>query len=311
MLYCSNINSNNVKKIPKHKFEKLKEENKRLKQSLKNPDISKLKNKQILSEINNRGYFTVKKKLPQDVLYKISAPTHTFKVGVVSDPHVGSIYQQLTHLTHFYGECKKEGVKDVFLAGDMVEGNGRLYRGQQFEMFINGASNQVRYAVENYPKIKGITTRVVAGNHDFSFYKESGYDVVSEICDKRDDLEYLGVFGAYITIGKIRFYLMHGSSGNAYARSYKMQKIIEQFAPDNKPNILLLGHFHTSCYLPMYRNVDGFQLHCFQSQTPYLKAKGLYPEIGGLILTITENSKGIYKIIPDYHKYYIPIIKDY
>ena len=90
-----------------------------------------------------------------------------------------------------------------------------------------------------------------------------------------------------------------------------MQKIIEQFTPANKPNILLLGHYHTSCYLPMYRNVDGFQLHCFQGQTPYLKAKGLSPEIGGLILTITENKKGTYKVIVDYRRFYKPIINDF
>lgn len=96
-----------------------------------------------------------------------------------------------------------------------------------------------------------------------------------------------------------------------YARSYRMQKIIEQFPPEKKPHILLLGHYHVECHLPTYRNVAGFQLPCFQTQTNYLMAKGLFPEIGFLILEITPSVKGIFKYKTDWYPFYIPIKNDY
>ena len=201
--------------LEKQRIKELRDENKKLKKELKKPSLSGLKDRQILHEINSRGYLTIKQELPQDKEYSLPTQTNIFKIGVVSDTHIGSRFQQLTHLNTFYKMCKEEGITDIFHSGDLLEGNGKLYRGQQFEMFLNGASNQVDYVVKHYPKIKGITTHMISGNHDFSFYKESGYDAVREICYQRDDIEYLGVFGAYITIGKTRFYLMHGTGGNA------------------------------------------------------------------------------------------------
>ena len=156
-----------------------------------------------------------------------------------------------------------------------------------------------------------MVTYLVGGNHDESFYKTDGTDVSLRIDEKRDDILYLGLYGAYLKFGDIRIYMMHGDGGVAYARSYKMQKIIEQLAPENKPHILLLGHYHQPCYMEGYRNVEGFQLKCFQSQTPYLKGKGYFPVIGGTILTIHQSEKGL-ESIDIYNKvYYVPIKDDY
>jgi hypothetical protein len=206
---------------------------------------------------------------------------------------------------------KDEGIEKVFHAGDMVEGNGRLYKGQLFEMFLHGADSMVKFAIENYPKEEGITTYAIGGSHDYSFYKESGNDVLAKIAAQRKDLKYLGVSGASIELGGLKIYLMHGDGGNAYARSYKIQKIIEQFPADKKPNILLLGHYHVTCELPWYRNVSAYQLPCFQSQTQYLRAKGLAPDLGFLILEITPDVKGLASFRPDWRPWFKGIDGDF
>ena len=121
--------------MAEQKVKDLKKENKQLKQDLKKPSLVKIKNRQLLNEINSRGYLTIKKELPQDIEYDILTPTKTFKVGVVTDTHIGSRFQQITHLRQFYQDCKNEGIKTIFHCGDLMEGNGKLYRGQQFEMF--------------------------------------------------------------------------------------------------------------------------------------------------------------------------------
>lgn len=274
-------------------------------------DLQKTVLSELLEEVSRRGFISTRRDVLINRHYKFPRQLKPFKLGVVSDTHLGSVHQQITLLHETYKIFKAEGIKQVLHAGDMIEGNGRLYKGQQFEMFVHGADSLVSYTIKQYPQVPGITTYCIAGSHDFSYFKEDGYDALRAIADKRPDIKYLGVSGAYLNFGKINVYLMHGSGGNAYARSYKMQKIIEQLPAGEKPHILLLGHYHTTNILPNYRNVAGFQLPCFQTQTQYLKAKGLSPEIGFLILEVFPDSKGLSHIKPDWRFFYTPIGGDY
>ena len=274
-------------------------------------EMDKIKLNKLLEEMSKRGFISTHRELLIDKTYKFARRLKPFKIGIVSDTHLGSNCQQITLLHEAYKIMKAEGVKKVFHAGDMIEGNGKLFRGQVYEMFLHGADAMADYTIKNYPKINGMTTYVIGGSHDYSFYKESGMDVLQKISERRPDIDYLGMFGAYLQIGKILIYVMHGSGGVAYARSYKMQKIIEQFPPEKKPHILLLGHYHVECHLPTYRNVAGFQLPCFQTQTNYLMAKGLFPEIGFLILKIFPSVKGIFKYETEWYPFYVPVKNDY
>ncbi len=225
------------------------------------------------------------------------------RFGIVGDTQLGSRYAQVTLLHEAYEFFRQEGITEVLHLGDLTDGQ-HMYRGHEFELAIHGADNQVDYTLERYPKIDGITTHIISGNHDLSYMKNEGMDIVKRICQNRDDLNYLGRLGAYLNIGNQRIYLMHPTGGVAYARSYHLQKIIEQFAPENKPHVLLCGHWHINDTLPMYRNVWGAAVGCFQSQTPYLVAKGLYPEVGFGIYELCHNGTGAvrhrYEWIPQY-----------
>ena len=273
--------------------------------------IEKVKTNALLEEMSNRGFISTHRELSIDRTYKFPRKFKPFTIGVVSDTHLGSNCQQITLLHEAYNIMRLRGIKTVLHAGDVVEGNGKLFRGQVYEMFLHGADAMIDYTVKYYPKFKGMTTYIMGGSHDYSFFKEGGTDVLMRIAEQREDIQNLGMFGAYMKIGRLLIYIMHGTGGNAYARSYKMQKIIEQIPPEKKPHILLLGHYHTQCHLPTYRNVAGFQLPCFQTQTNYLMAKALFPEVGFLILTITPNAKGIFKYDTEWYPFYVPVKNDY
>lgn len=274
-------------------------------------NMEKVSLEDLLEEASKRGYQHTKREVLINRIYDFPKKLKPFKVGVISDTHLGSEHQQITLLAETYRYFKKEGITQVFHCGDVVEGNGRLYKGQIYEMFLHGEEAMVDYTVKNYPKQEGITTYVIGGSHDYSFYKEGGADVLKQIADKRDDIKYLGISGATINIGKIKFYLMHPDGGVPYARSYRIQKTVENFPGGQKPNILLAGHLHITCELPCYRNVACFQLPCFQTQTQYLRAKGVSPDIGFLVLEITPDKNGIASFKTDWHLYYTPIIGDY
>jgi DNA polymerase II small subunit/DNA polymerase delta subunit B len=270
-------------------------------------------NRQLLKEIENRGYFT--SKIPPQKIGKVFRAEPKTKgaryvIGLVADTQMCSKYQQITHLYSAYQWFKALGVETVLHAGDVVDGE-RVYRGQEYELFAHGADAQRDYVIENYPRVKGVKTFMISGNHDASFWNVSGYNIVDAICSKRDDLVFLGDNYATYMIGEIKIAIMHGEGGVPYARSYRLQKIIEQISPENKPHMLFLGHFHVEDVQPMYRNVLGIQLPCFQAQTPFLARKGLYPELGAWVVEFGVDKKGLTDIQYRHKMFYVPIKHDY
>jgi len=280
-----------------------------------NKNISNLDDDTLISQLQRHGYFITKDAQVQDYQFKpnvIPFKGDRYKIAIIGDTQLGSRYQQMTHLHTFYKYCSEQEVRDVFMCGDLTDGQC-VYKGHEFELFVQGADAQEEYVINHYPEYPDITTYFICGNHDESHYKRAGVDIGKGISEKRKDLQYKGFHGAYFSIGGIDklIYLHHGSGGVAYARSYKLQKQIEQFAPDMKPFMFFEGHYHVSCHLPMYRNVTAWSVPCFQSQTPYLKAKGLYPEIGGIIMefVINDNKPTLPKF--EYVPFYIPVAEDF
>ncbi len=229
-------------------------------------------------------------------------PGKKYKFAAVGDTHLCSKEERLDALNAFYDMCVKEGVTDVYNAGDLIAGQG-VYRGQEYEIHTFGADNQVRYFVENYPRRKGITTHFVTGNHDYIYYKQIGLDVGRMIDQCRDDMNYLGVFQAdimYEGIPLIR--LIHPDGGMAYAMSYRMQKYVEQISSSKKPRIIISGHQHTAVWF-FYRNIYVVQAGAFEGQTMLILRKGINPTIGGWIIEIQlsdDKHKSIISFKPDF-----------
>lgn len=86
------------------------------------------------------------------------------KFAVIGDTQICSRNEKLDELHTFYAICQKVGIKDVFHAGDLVEGSGKIYRGQLNDIHTYGAARQIDYVIENYPKVKGINTFFITGN---------------------------------------------------------------------------------------------------------------------------------------------------
>lgn len=264
----------------------------------------------IVAELEARGWIVTKDKPHLERQIKIGGSKKTGRVrfGVVSDTHLGNRHQQLTYWRDFTEKARAFGAEFMLHGGDVVDG-GHMHRDQEFELFKHGASAQGKYAAEVIPKLN--ETYLIGGNHDGSFHNEAGANVFDTITAKRPDLHFLGAPAATFTVGSLKIYLLHPEGGVPYARSYKLQKIVEQFAPDAKPHIFVAGHWHVTCYLPGYRNVESFSLGCFESQTPFLKRKGLAPVISGLLLDATYSDAGLERCQFEFLKYPTPLLEDY
>lgn len=243
-------------------------------------------------------------------------PEESITFGVISDTHFSSKYAQMTYLHEYYNLCKEMGITDIYHAGDITDGEC-MRPGHTYENYRHGADEHIKEVVKNYPKIDGITTHFICGNHDASFRKLCGMDIGEQIQYRRSDLHYLGRDVATINItDKITMMLKHNWDGTAYAVSYKPQKTIESLVNTQLcPDILVLGHYHKLEYL-YYLGVHCLQSGCFQGATPFTVGKGLRVSLGGWIVTITTDKEGKIKtfcpqavtyktdIMDDYLKYY-------
>jgi UDP-2,3-diacylglucosamine pyrophosphatase LpxH len=226
----------------------------------------------------------------QKITLEVPAPDNIITIAAIGDTHFASRFEAKDQLAAFYRRLRAEGVRTVLHAGDVLSGH-RVYKGHEFEVHKVGLEEQLKWFAEMAPREPGITTHFITGNHDESFKALSGVNVGDAIHTVRPDWMYLGSIAAKITLKtpvgrQYRIMLLHPDGGSAYALSYRLQQTINALEGGNKPNMLLMGHYHKTAHLPQYRNIDGIQTGCFEWQTPFMERKGSPAHVGGWILRI-------------------------
>jgi len=92
-------------------------------------------------------------------------------------------------------------------------------------------------------------------------------------------------------------------SKNSYAISYKSQKRIDSLEGGDKPNLMFIGHYHKAEYI-FYRNIHCFQSATLESQTPFMKSKGLAANKGFYIINLKTKKGQVDKITPTFYPAY-------
>jgi predicted phosphodiesterase len=225
----------------------------------------------------------------------------TLKIGHVSDNHLGSNFERLDVLNCLYDLFEDEGVSVVFHTGNLVEGEASFNRN---EIKIWGFDNQVDYAVRNFPYKKGFKTKMItADDHEGWWSQRMGVNFGRHFVAQREaagmfDFEDAGYMEADFNLNDgihehpLWLRGMHPGGGTAYAISYKAQKIVESFQPGEKPQVLLLGHFHKQDFIPI-RGVFVNQCGTTSDQSIYMRKKNIAAQVGGSILELTVNKYGI------------------
>lgn len=254
--------------------------------------------------VSNKGHYHIDCAPKPDKKSKFvfdTSETHTFKFGVCTDQHLCSKYERLDILNTIYDVFELEGVTCVFNCGNYIDGFISRINGRD----VNGRitlPDQVDYLVEHYPQRDGIKNYIVSGDdHEGWFAKDTGFDVgaYTERCmldAGRNDWVNLGYMES--TVGLRNLYsrkrasimAMHPGGGSAYAISYKPQKIVESFSGGEKPDVLLLGHYHKSSYNRI-RGIRVWQGGCVQDQTPFMRKNKISAHIGAWIIELRQNPK--------------------
>ena len=248
-------------------------------------------------------------KVPPDThnLHRGLLEGETVRVGVVSDTHLGSKEEALSELNLAYDWFSSEGITQVLHAGDWITGRG-IYRGQDSEIKVHTLEDQIEYLVENYPRRDGITTMGIGGNHDLEGEAgRVGLDPLVPASHRRDDINYLGAFSAWLQVGGENgpwVHLLHGRGGMSYAYSYKAQKITEGYPAGRKPSVLIPGHWHVRGNFEA-RGIQVLFPGCFEWQSRFMQRLGLLPAVGFHLLEMTFGDDGsILQFMPRWMRFW-------
>ena len=230
-------------------------------------------------------------------VYEIPYNLEHLKLLLISDTHLCSKYDRLDILRYLYDKAEDRGVKHILHSGDFTD--GRSNRPEQiYELREPSYEGQIDYCTSQYPSFSG-QTYVIQGNHDDWWYKSNGSEIVKTIANQRDDITYLGPDVADLKIGKLKIRLFHGSGGDAYAKSYRLQKYLDKIPLAERPHILQTGHIHQSFYMKQ-DDTHCFQTSCLEDQTPYCRSKGLANDKSCWWVDVDFDDKGhIHSITPE------------
>jgi hypothetical protein len=227
-------------------------------------------------------------------------------VGVFSDVHVGSKYHVKAAWVDHINHCYDLGIRDIFCPGDLLEG---CYRHARFELSQVGWEDQANEALDSLPRLPGLRYHLIDGNHDFTFTEQIGMESGANLVrlaksQGRNDLFFYGSRGALIDFGGTIIEMWHPKSGMGYAKSYPLQNHIRDTEPEDRPHILLAGHWHQ--YI-QFEQGGVYAVACgtFQhGKSPFGKSIGGSTAIGGVILRWVLQEDGTLREFSAQHRPY-------
>ena len=221
-----------------------------------------------------------------------------FKFGVIADTHLCSKYTNYNVLNTMYDIFEAEGVEKVYLPGNYIDGEAKF---NMSDLHVYGFENQVNFFVKHFPKRDGVSTYYIDGDDHEGWYAQRAMINVGQRVEDtakrygREDLHYLGYMEADVCVpakkGCTKIRIQHPGGGSAYTLSYVPQKIVESLSGGEKPQILLLGHYHKAGYFFM-RNIHIVLAACTENQTPFMRKKRLAAHLGGWICEVTQGDDG-------------------
>jgi len=207
----------------------------------------------------------------------------TIKIGVMSDTHYGSLYDQPKNVEKFVKECAEESCEAILHCGDIIDGlKMRPYH--DHEIRWHTLDDILEGVVETLPD-EGVPYCFITGNHDQSIHKTIGVDFGKLLEKRRLDIKYLGSSMGFVELpGNVRAVLYHGSGGCGTYHGTRLHKkasyVIDYLLSNNQqiPHMFFSGHCHTAIIKPNVMGVFCMSVGCFQKQTPHLASVGLVPE---------------------------------
>jgi biotin operon repressor len=289
----------------------------------------------ILTEMQGLGYnidfdeqqahLSTKKWIaPVDKVADPIANAMHFKVAVASDWHVGSIYEQHTHLMNFLQYALDKGYRHFAIPGDLTEGL-KMRVGHELGMYVHSvdAIVQLLHRPLRLLQEAGAQVYVIGGNHDFTIVRNCLSDPIWTACQAYDDVHFLGYDKADVPItDKVSFRMWHpdGAGQNPVGKLQKSFQVIaheemisqlgSQDTESSNVAMTFVGHLHIYSMLQHGRRA-AMQVSCFQGMTDFLERHALIPSVGGHLVDLMLSDSGDVLSWAVENRLYAPIANDY
>lgn len=220
-----------------------------------------------------------------------------YKFLVLSDSHFGGKQAQPRFIRACLEEAHARGCSAVFHCGDIVDGAPAMHKGFVFELMLRSIDEQADYAVQVF-KDSQVPIYAIGGNHDGSWFKDSGIDVLRMIEDRLDNFTNLGPTSAWIAgpTGDENFIrLAHPGDGVSYALSYKDQKMAEYLVLENDKvptGFHFTGHYHKMNNMRGPNGARYFLVPSSCGRTPFMKDRRLVNQAGAYFFEFTIDAQG-------------------
>lgn len=228
-------------------------------------------------------------------------PNKNRKFAAIADIRCGSKDEQFRVLNDLFLKFHAEGVTDVFIIGNVLEGRytPSIYSKYGKSLISNDGFAQANHFIENFPHVDGITTYIITGDRDHSFAKQ--LNVGEYIASKRDDIKYLGPISCDILFNKVYIHMEQLKNGKAYTTSYPIETYIRSMTKSEyeKYDILMLGSEMNFQYFPQKKGMQAFSIGSTVSRTPQMKRDQKSNTIGAFIFDMEFTKEGkLKRIIP-------------
>ena len=246
--------------------------------------------------INNSPDYT------KENIYTIKEDNEKVKIGFISDLRIGSKNEQIALLNDIYKKYARDGVKYVFIAGNLLEGKYNTTDEKNYGMSLisNDAFGQADHLIEFFPKVEGIKTLFITGDTDHTWNKE--LNIGEYIASNRSDMEYLGPKSCTININNTTFRL----------ESLKTQKYSRSMASHEDYDFIVLGGTLTAQDFPQIRDTRIFTVPSVVERTPKMIAKSQQNTMGSYEFNIEFDKTGkIKRFVPLLSPYYVPSKENY
>jgi len=201
-----------------------------------------------------------------------------------SDWHIGSRGFSELAFKQLVEDVKKYNIKDVLVAGDVIQGKG-VHAREALDLLVMNIDDQVDLAVQYLSMFpKDVTIHLTHGGHEEHLMGSVrvGYNALRHIASRVDNCIYYG-YGARLSLNnKYSLIMMHTSGGLPYATSYKAERIDDSLV--ERADVSVFGHRHqlfTIAKPPGRLLIEGGTL---QRENSFITWKGGTAQIGWSIL---------------------------
>ncbi|MHA1786744.1 MAG: hypothetical protein ACTSWU_00915 [Candidatus Thorarchaeota archaeon] len=215
------------------------------------------------------------------------------KFLIISDTHLGSKYYRPDILRHAAEYAKYSECDFVVNLGDSIEGvSGRADQWLELDKKHGlGLSEQIDYLCDEFSQfgnlpIYSIEAQGSHGGWAYASHRGSqGLDIgrtIEAFCQihpKKPRYIFLGFDVVDLKIKGIKIRLRH-------PEKLQIEDYVSRLMPNNKPHILLQGHFHGIVGYSPHRNVHCIDAGTMQMATPYLERKGAVPILGYWVIEL-------------------------